>query len=313
MMQKNKFNLFFDINTIINLNDEEYQIRSKIDTFFENILPIERVRHYILNILSSCILDVNKDKKLHFWTGNGSNGKSTLVNLIKNTFGDYCYIICSIKDIDKLLLQNNKHIIILDIIIKSSFILSNKILQFIKTSSCKIIFVCNELPEINIDDDIWDNISVVEFISHFCDNPFPNKKYEFLVDTNFQKQMKRWNGIFMYMLIEDYQNSYLKTGIQEPQEVIKNTVSYHNDSDIYRQFIYEYLCKDDNNCLGIDDIFPIFRRFIQYAGINLSKYTRREFENRLNRIIGKCNVRKKWKGWKISSNNEEDNDPICDE
>jgi hypothetical protein len=91
-------------------------------------------------------------------------------------------------------------------------------------------------------------------------------------------------------------------------KVLKNTASYRSDSDVYKQFVDEYLREDPNTTLGIDDIFPIFRGFLQHAGINPTKHTRREFENRLNRIIGKCNTRKKWKGWKIAPNDEDEDD-----
>jgi hypothetical protein len=56
---------------------------------------------------------------------------------------------------------------------------------------------------------------------------------------------------------------------------------------------------------GIDDIFPKFKTFLQNNSFDTRKHTRRELEKRLNKIIGKCNMKKKWKGWKINSSEDD--------
>ena len=111
----------------------------------------------------------------------------------------------------------------------------------------------------------------------------------------------------MNKLIQCYQKGYRIHGIPEPQEVLLNTATYRSNSDIYKQFIEEFLREDPNTTLGIDDVFPIFRGFLTQSGItNTTKYNRREFENRMTKIIGKPNNKKKWKGWKIAPNDEEE-------
>jgi hypothetical protein len=95
-------------------------------------------------------------------------------------------------------------------------------------------------------------------------------------------------------------------GIQEPSDVIKNIQLYRSDSDIYSQFIEENLKVDETATFGIDDIFPKFKSFLQYNSFDTRKHTRRELEKRLNKIIGKCNMKKKWKGYKLILSEDEE-------
>ena len=109
----------------------------------------------------------------------------------------------------------------------------------------------------------------------------------------------------MYILIQYYQeNNKIENAFFIENNKIENTLS---DIDIYKQFIEEYLREDPNTTLCIDEVFPIFRGFLKQCGIDDTKHNCREFENCLNKIIGKPNNKKKWKGWKIAPNNEKKN------
>jgi phage/plasmid-associated DNA primase len=109
----------------------------------------------------------------------------------------------------------------------------------------KLVLTCNELPGIPSNEDAtWRRIRVVEFISRFCDNPDPRNPYEFHADKSLQTKMEDWREVFMHMLIGFFQNNYKINGIPEPAEVLRNTASYRSDSDIYKQFVDEYIQED---------------------------------------------------------------------
>ncbi len=316
------------INYLEHLDADDYDKMSKVEELINQILPIERVRNYVLNLLSSFLHGSNKEQKFHIWTGVGSNGKSMLIDFYKKTIGGY-YGSMPITSLTQgragsetaspvLAETRGKRFISLDEAesddqIKVGFmkqmtggdeITARKLHASPITfkPKFKLVLTCNELPKIPSDDDgTWRRIRVVEFISKFCDNPDPRKQYEFLIDRTLTNKLEEWCEIFMYMLIQYYQNSYRVNGIQEPPEVIKNTQSYRSDSDIYSQFIEENLKEDPVSSFGIDDIFPKFKTFLQNNSFDTRKHTRRELEKRLNKIIGKCNMKKKWKGWKINS------------
>jgi P4 family phage/plasmid primase-like protien len=328
--QEDNISLTTGINFIEQLNDDDYDKINYIEDLLSKIFPIEKVRDYTLNLLSSFLHGSNKEQKFYIWVGEGSNGKTMLINLFKKIMGSYCgsmpitlftqkrngndtslYLAETrgrrFISLDETETNDEIKIGIVKQLTGGDKIIARKLYSSPITFNpkFKLVLTCNELPSIPANDEgTWRRIRVIDFISKFCDNPNPNKKYEFIIDRNLQSKIDDYKEIFMYMLIQYYQNSYIKKGLQEPPEVLNNTSSYRSDNDIYSHFVNEFLCEDANSCLSIDDIFPIFRGFLQDNNINQSKNTRLELEKRLNKIIGKANSRKKWKGWKIAHDND---------
>ena len=75
----------------------------------------------------------------------------------------------------------------------------------------KLFMMCNKLPPVtSMDRGTWRRIRVVEFISRFCDEPNPKKPYEFHIDRELPNKLEDCREVFMYMLIQIYQNSCKK-------------------------------------------------------------------------------------------------------
>jgi hypothetical protein len=299
------------INFIEHPDIEDQEKMIQVEDFLNKIFPIEHVKKYVLTLLASFLHGSNKDQKFHIWAGGGSSGKTTLLNFYNKTIGEYSYNILNnnktfFKDLS---IPHNKRLVSLDNINIEKFI--SKIIK--NTNFNNYIYITNELPKINSDDDdTWFCIRVVDCISNFCDNPDPKKLYEFMIDHELEKKLYDLREVFMYMLIQYFQKSYKINGVQEPKEVLCNTIAYRNYSDIYRQFKEEVLYEDKKSMVDMDTIFQIFKKFLFNTGINnQNKYTRNEFENRMNILLGKCSKRnpyKKiiWNGWKIILNNEDE-------
>jgi len=311
--KEDNISLSTGINYIEQSTEEDNEKIKQVEYFLNKVLPIENVRNYVLNLLASFLHGMNKEQKFHIWIGSGSNGKSTLIDLYKKTIGGY-YVSMSLvpiipkyrslhgyKNVDTILLgkrflSNDEPHMGIEIEIEISF-------------TSRLVLTCNELPNIPYDDDgTWRRIRVVEFVSKFCENPNPSKPYEFLIDHELPNKFEEWKEVFMYMLIQIYQNSYRVNGIKEPDEILKNTHEYRKDNNIYANFIDSTLIEEPTSSFGIDDIFPKFKTFLQSNSFYNRKYTRRELEKHLNKIIGKCNMKKKWKGWKLINPNDDDSD-----
>ena len=320
------------INYLEHLEPDDYEKMEQVEELIKKILPIESVRNYVLTLLSSFLHGSNKEQKYHIWTGIGSNGKSTLIDFYKKTVGGYCDSIANTalthgrygSEQGAPVLNENrargKRFISLDESESYDSIKAGFIKQMTPGApnafrpKFKLVLTCNELPKIpSDDDDTWRRIRVVEFISKFCDNPNPNKPYEFLIDRTLLEKLEGWCQVFMYMLIKNYQNVYKKEGTHEPPEIIRPTVCLRLDNDIYSQFVEENIIEDKESSFTIDDVFPRFRRFLQSNSFDTRKHTRRELEKRLNKIIGKCNMKKKWKGWKLTLEEEDEKNKEEDE
>ncbi len=321
------------INYIEQPDAEDNEKICYVEELINKILPIDRVRNYVLNLLSSFLHGDNKEQKFHIWTGVGSNGKSMLIDFYKKTVGGY-YGSMPITTLTQgrsgseqaspvLAETRGKRFISLDEAESDDQIKVGFMKQLTggdeitaRKLNCgpitfkpkfKLVLTCNELPAIPSDDDgTWRRIRVVEFISKFCDHPNPSKPYEFLIDRTLTNKLDDWKEVFMYMLIQIYQNSYKQKGIIEPKEVDDCTKEYSIISNIYKNFIDATLTEDPTSSFGIDDIFPRFKVFLQENNYDARnrKYNRRELEKRLNKSIGQCNMKKKWKGWKLTSNDD---------
>ncbi len=323
------------INFIEEPDIEDQEKMTQIESFLNKIFPMEDVKIYVLTLLSSFLHGANKEQKFHVWTGGGGNGKSMLIDLYKKTIGSY-YGSMSITALTigrggsenaspVLAATRGKRFISLDEgeandEIQVGFMkqltggdeispreLYKKSITF--RPKFKLVLTCNILPKIpSTDDGTWRRIRVVKFISKFCDNPNPKKKYEFMIDRELQNKINDWREVFMYMLIQYFQKIYKPNGIKEPKPVLEASRIWQETSDYYQQFANEFLREDPTSKVGIDDIFSCFRTFLEKAGVYSKKYARPEFETQMNKILGQCNTAKKWKGWKLIDPNDEDDD-----
>jgi P4 family phage/plasmid primase-like protien len=319
------------INYIEHLDPDDYEKMSCVEELVNKILPIEDIKNYVLTLFSSFLHGSNKEQKFHIWTGVGSNGKSMLIDFYKKTVGGY-YGSMPITVLTQgragseqaspvLAATRGKRFISLDEAesedsIKVGFMklltggdeitargLNRPPITF--KPKFKLVLTCNELPKIPSNDDgTWRRIRVVEFISKFCDNPNPNKQYEFLIDRSLTDKLEELREVFMYMLIKYYQHTYKPKGVHEPFQVVQQTKQVRDDNNVYAQFMEETICEDAKSSFGLDEIFTRFRTFLQNNSFDKTKYTRRGLEEYLNKTIGKCNMKKKWKGYRLSSNEE---------
>lgn len=111
--------------------------------------------------------------------------------------------------------------------------------------------ICNKLPVIRSDDDVWDKLKVISFDRTFvrnfkvtvCTTQLPEN--HFYTDGNISDIFSKWAQPFMYMLLEAHKE-YMVHGLQEPTSVTQYIESYRQKCDIYKDFICDCLEKTDN-------------------------------------------------------------------
>jgi P4 family phage/plasmid primase-like protien len=240
--------------------DESCPHTQDIYTFLGQIIPNKRVLEYTLKVLGKALVGI-PEERFYIWTGlSGANGKSTLVNFLENTLGDY------ITGVDVSLLTNKRgsssnaspdvvrlrgkriftfqepeHDDKLRTGILKQYTGGDTIIArelFKAPISFKLqgtmIMCCNDLPTVtSIDGGTWRRIRVVEFKSRFCENPV--KENEFKIDPSIKHKIKYWRPFFMSILIYWYQR-FLEEGMNEPDEVKKATAKYKVDNDKFNEF-----------------------------------------------------------------------------
>ena len=276
--------------------DPDCEEVQEIYEFLQKIIPNERVFAYLLKVLGRSLLGIN-DEHFYIFTGlSGANGKSTLINFLEYTLGDY------MTSADVSLLTNNRAMSSSaspDIIrLKGRRFVSFAEPEYgdtLKTGIIKafsggdtiiarelykapisfklqasMFMCCNDLPNVNsIDGGTFRRLRVIEFKSRFCDNPI--KQNEFKIDPSIKDKIKNWRPYFMSILLHYYQlyqeEVKIKGKIEEPEEVKIATSKYKADNDRFNEYITECITEVED---GFESIKTIYNSFMRWWAVNYS-------------------------------------------
>ena len=264
-----------------------------IKHFFEQVMPIEAVRKYLLTRLSTCLSGENRDEIFIFCIGSGSNGKSLTFQLVSEALGDY-YISCPITIITRKRNSSNaaspelarmKGVrcgvyqepgtdeeinvgIFKELSGNDRFMVRGLYSEPIEIRpQLKQFMTTNELPEIkSIDGGTWRRIRVVDFMSKFVENPDPNNQYEFKLDTTLKDKISQWAPAFVSYLIHIYTTMYdIPNKEPEPAEVTASTTQYRKEQDLYREF-YETcfeISNEKKDGIKKRELYPVFKEWFK--------------------------------------------------
>ncbi len=245
-----------------------------IKSFFEQVMPIESVRKYLLTRLSTCVSGENREEVFIFCIGSGSNGKSLTFQLVSEALGDY-YISCPITIITRKRNSSNaaspelarmKGVrcgvyqepgtdeeinvgIFKELSGNDKFMVRGLYSDPIEIRpQLKQFMSTNELPEIkSIDGGTWRRIRVIDFMSKFVEKPDPANPYEFKLDGTLKDKISQWAPAFASYLIHIYTTMYdVDNKIVEPDEVLSSTLQYRREQDVFRDY-YETNIEITNN------------------------------------------------------------------
>lgn len=263
-------------------NDENVK---EIYEFLGKIITNPKILEYLLLVLGKGLAGI-PDEKFYIWTGlAGANGKSTLVNFIESTLGDYHYSpdislltekrrgagnaspdLFMIKGRRYLTFQEPENTDRLKTGILKQYSGGDTIIarELFKSpvefkSQGTMILCCNDLPEINsLDGGTWRRVRVIKFNSRFVDEPKASN--EFKIDPLLKEKMERWRPYFMSILYH-YHLKYKKQGhIKEPEEILMATDKYKENEDVYINFIRNKLVFTGNKVdyIKTSDIYTLF-------------------------------------------------------
>ena len=307
----------------------EYPEIIDINDFFEKVFTNINLRNYVLDILA-CIIDGSiAQERFYIFTGQGSNGKSRLLDLIQKSVGDYYStlpialltqkraasnsaqgeiertkgrrfaVLQEPNENDKINVGYMKELSGNDRILTRG--LYKEPYEF--KPQFKMILACNELPEIpSQDGGVWRRMKVIEFSSKFCENPDPSKPNEFAMDLELSDKFERYAEYFLSLLIERHKNIN-PNKINEPRELINATQKYKANNDIIGQYVNDRIITDPQ-CKEKIGITEIYNDFKMWAINNVSKGKktpdRTQLRSYLEKIYG-LYLKDGWKGFKLKS------------
>ena len=279
---------------------EDYdELDCQLQDFLKKILPIPEVREYTLRKIASCLLGDIREEKFHIWTGSGGNGKSKLVDLIDNVFGEYaCKLPVALLTQKRgqssganpeLARTKGKRFISMqepnvdekiNIGLMKELTGGDKITARRLFKDCQdfkpqftLFLMCNQLPDVPGDDDgTWRRLEVVEFISKFRDKVTPgdDKNNIYKMDMQLTEKLEQWKLPFLLMLLDTYCNVYNKPegeggGIIVPDEVTKQTAKYRATNDLIAQFMDEQYEETGTDLTSLSSIYTDFKEWYKSA------------------------------------------------
>jgi P4 family phage/plasmid primase-like protien len=293
-----------------------YECWAEIDKFLRDVQPDPEVRNYLVRRLATCLRGGNDAQKFHILTGDGSNGKSMLTNLMSITFGDYAG-----KVPISLLTQGRA---------KSAAaapeVLHMKGRRFVTTqepdeavplntglmkelASCEkmayrglykditefdmqaqIFLSCNEKPKVGATDGgTWRRLCVVHWPSKFVATP--TEPHHKPLDESIQQKVvsEEWATCFLSYLVSLYREGNGWRKLPAPEKVLVYTNEYQEDSDAIARFIREYITPLPNDVTTDEAVTlaTINGVFQQWKRTNeISKGSTAELKKRLEAAYG---------------------------
>ena len=279
-------------------------------TFINRVLPEPSVRDYVMKKFAECLNGDIPNTNFLMFIGNGANGKSQLLNLMRETMGEFAekveVTLLTRKRSDangvspeKAKMRNKRFVYLsepedkeriniglLKELTGSEEIVSRGLYQESVTfrMEAKLFLACNELPDIKGEDNaLWRRIKVVNFPSRFVDNP--SGQNEYAIDTSIVTKIREdvtWRQTFMNLLLEYYDRV-----IPEPEAVRIRTGEYRSGNDIVMEFVTEYCTIDlkrDDYRASSHGLYEAFRNYAVENGNGV--VSQRHFDGRVEGIMG---------------------------
>ncbi len=252
--------------------------------FLEDIQPKKLERDYLLTYLSTALFG-NSLELFTILTGQGRNGKSKLIELLKMTFGNYYGSVKSqlftrpqpdASSPDPGLLNLQKKKLVISSEPEKNHKLNSGFIKFItgrdstQLRACHqnemidfepkfiTLFVCNDIPETDdLDSAFSKRLRCINFPTEFCDKPV--KDHQKQINTEINENFNNWRNDLMLLLIEYYKIYQTEKKLVATKEILKWTKKYEAETDFYLQFLEECTEEKEGERIQTSKLYTIFK------------------------------------------------------
>ena len=285
----------------------------EINDFMHKLFPEQELRDYMWQHLASTLIGENNDQTFNIYNGNGSNGKSKLVELMaaclgdykatvpitlitakRNTIGSTSSEVVQLKGVRYAVMQEpSKGDRLNEGIMKEitggdplqGRALFKDSITFIP--QFKLVVCTNTLLDVNSNDEgTWRRLCVCEFKSKFCvkEEFDDDREYQFEIDKKLGEKYIQWCPIFMSMLVE---KAYITGGLVKICQAVKASSSnYRNTQDYYSEFVSDKVKKCVGGKIKETSLYEVFKVWFQlHHGKNVPKG--RDLFEFMNKKFGK--------------------------
>ena len=254
--------------------------------FLEDIQPNKLERDYLLTYLSTALFG-NSLELFTILTGQGRNGKSKLIELLKMTFGNYYGSVKSqlftrpqpdASSPDPGLLNLQKKKLVISSEPEKNQKLNSGFIKFItgrdstQLRACHqndmidfepkfiTLFVCNDIPETDdLDSAFSKRLRCMNFPTEFCDKPVKDNQKQ--INTAINENFNSWRNDLMLLLIEYYKVYQTEKKLVATKEILKWTKKYEAETDAYLQFLDECTEEKEGERIKVQILVEHFRNW----------------------------------------------------
>jgi len=276
-----------------------------LENFIFSLFENKDTGAYFLKHIGSFLFGGNKEELIHFWVGNGRNGKGTVDDLLRETLGPYYHVLddafftTTKKNQDEaspamMALKNVRLTMTTEpeggtAYLSSKFkrlcgndpihcrsLYSNSMQTFIPTF--KPVIQTNHLPQFtDVDMGLLQRIRVINFCYTFV-KPTEydsENKYHKLIDINLKTNLRKLKPEFIILLIKWY-DIYCVESLDFPsKDILEVTKSYRADIDSVQTFINSATKVNKGESISTIDLL------YNYNGWSKEKMNRNVFAQRL--------------------------------
>jgi len=274
----------------------------EIYEYMKQLYPIPNLNEYMWSHLASCLVGENINQTCSFYIGSGSNGKSSIVELMSYAFGEYKGVLpisivtekragiggttselIALKGVRYAVMQeSSKGMKINEGVLKEltggDAIVGRQLFKESETFTPQFsLVVCtNNLPDVDANDDgTWRRVKSIphhaKFVDNLEDDRYVSYPYLFKKDKNMKDKLKIWAPIFMSMLV----NKVFETQglVEDCEEVTKHSDQYRESQDYISSFIREMIIKDYGKKIGKQELTEQFKAWFQenHTGTKMPK------------------------------------------
>ncbi len=267
------------ITKLIPIMYDESANSELFDNFLKETFGNDNLINYIQRLCGYCITGETREQLIHFFEGNGANGKSTLLEIIQYVMNDYVEIIpskvllhterrggatpevaklphkrlvcCSELNCTDILNEGKIKIMSSGETLPARDLFSS---AFTFAPEFKCIIDTNYLPRImGTDNGIWRRVRVVPF-----KHTVPKDK----INPNLLEELKQHRVAILNWLIEGAK-AYYKYGldIESCPEVKKATKKYRSEQDTLSSFIDACIIECENSSVNAREVYDHYIRF----------------------------------------------------
>jgi P4 family phage/plasmid primase-like protien len=292
------------VNLIVNYDYTAETRNAEVIDFIHKILPNKGVRDYVLKKMSECLNGDIPNTNFLMFIGDGANGKSQLLNLMKLAMGDFGEKVevtlltrkrnnANEANSEKIKLMYKRfaflsepedgekiNIGLLKELTGSEEIVARGLYQEAVSfvMEAKLFLACNELPEIKGEDSaLWRRIRVIDFPSRFVDEPKEENEYK--IDRTLPSRMREdvtWRQTFANILLDYYYKD-----VPEPNEVKIKTNEYRQENNPFVTWLEDNIITKEESIINLKDVCFL------YFGKEISKREKTKTKKEVEKWISK--------------------------